>query len=396
MTGNQTAPESLLAVAEGISTEVLARWAGSVDRENRFPTESVEAIRAARLLGYFIPRRLGGIDGDMATYCRIAATLGSECLSSAMIWVMHAHQVAVIVDHGNATHEEYLADIAAHGKLLASVTSEYGGGGDVLRAESPLLQEGAQFRLTRKAPVVSYGEQAGYYLITMRAGPDRPGHDARLVLVSAAQPGCTVAGGWHPMGLKGTRSIPMQFDLLVDPGRIVGSSFRQAVLMTLAPAAHIGWSAAWFGAANGVFNRFINLLRKSHSPRLGSESFLRQLARLRVSLDLTRAMLDQVTLHYDQLRKQQASFEHYEDLTFNIASGNLKIAASESLFNVVNELVELAGMHLGYLENDELGLERVFRDLRSASLMYSNERLLLSNGRLLLVESSDIKNVWLK
>ena len=86
----------MLARAREVSESVLAPVASAVDTENRFPSESVDAMREAGMLGYFIPESLGGAGGDVTTYAKMAEELGGACLSSAMIWVMHAHQVATL------------------------------------------------------------------------------------------------------------------------------------------------------------------------------------------------------------------------------------------------------------------------------------------------------------
>ena len=62
-------------------------------------------------------------------------------------------------------------------------------------------------------------------------------------------------------------------------------------------------------------------------------------------------------------------------------------------FDVIDGLMELRGFP-GYTRADKGGLERVFRDLRSAALMFSNDRLLQANGRLMLVEHVPINRIW--
>ncbi|HYU86572.1 MAG TPA: hypothetical protein VEK80_17340, partial [Kribbellaceae bacterium] len=65
----------------------------------------------------------------------------------------------------------------------------------------------------------------------------------------------------------------------------------------------------------------------------------------------------------------------------------LKVRAADECFAAVHELVELTGMRHGYLVGSTMFLERSFRDLRSASLNYSNDRLMLVNGSLALLDS---------
>lgn len=64
----------------------------------------------------------------------------------------------------------------------------------------------------------------------------------------------------------------------------------------------------------------------------------------------------------------------------------VKVTASEQCYAAVDELVELAGLRHGYLRGSPLALERALRDLRSASLNYSNDRLHLADGALTLMD----------
>src|SRR5260370_29257318 len=73
---------------------------------------------------------------------------------------------------------------------------------------------------------------------------------------------------------------------------------------------------------------------------------------------------------------------------FQIHINTLKILAAELPFQAVDELIQLLGMRYGYMRNKRAPLERIFRDLRSASLMYSNDRLLIANGKLALVDTA--------
>jgi alkylation response protein AidB-like acyl-CoA dehydrogenase len=64
----------------------------------------------------------------------------------------------------------------------------------------------------------------------------------------------------------------------------------------------------------------------------------------------------------------------------------LKITASEECHAAVQDLVDAVGLRHGYLKDSPTGLERALRDLRSASLNYSNDRLHLADGKLALLD----------
>ena len=310
---------------------------------------------------------------------------------------MHCQQVLVLADHGTAAQADVLAAIARQGPLLASVTSEYGKGGDLLTAQTPLVSAGDRLRVRRSAPVVSYGAEADFFLITMRAGEERPTNDVSLVLVKPEDGRVRVAGDWNAMGMRGTRSIPMEFDVVVDRQRLIGQSFRRVALQSMVPAGHLGWTAAWFGGARGAFKQFVGQLRTMGAQgkgRLQSDLFISRLANLRLSLDLIEALLYRAAERFDRLRQTQAPLEQYEGITHNIALNNLKVAGSRLAFSVADGLIELSGLCSGYLKEQPLGLEQLFRDLRSASLMYNNDRLLQANGKMLLLEDTAGGAFW--
>lgn len=387
----------LIQTAESVSREVLFRWADDVDRQGRFPRESIEALGAAGYLAYFVPRRLGGLEGDVQTFWRLAALFGEGCLSTALIWAMHCQQVAVLADHAADVFADQLISVARDGALVASVTSEEGKGGDLLTAVCALTAEADRLRLQRYAPTVSYGAQAGLFLITARASPDRPPNDVRLVLATPSDGTLRVAGEWQAMGMRGTCSVPMRFDLTLAPSRVLQPPFRHMALQTMIPIGHLGWAGAWFGAARGACNRFVQRLRSPTDParrKLHSDLFTHRLARLRLSLDLLEALLQRVAAHLDLLRRQEAAIQEYQQISYTIALNNLKLAGSELSFAIIDGLVELAGLQQGYLQEQSLGLERTFRDLRAAALMFHNDRLLEANGKLLLVETGAMQAAW--
>ena len=55
---------------------------------------------------------------------------------------------------------------------MASATTEVGVGGDLRSSLCAVEVDGDRFRLTKKAPVISYGEAADDILVTCRKSPD--------------------------------------------------------------------------------------------------------------------------------------------------------------------------------------------------------------------------------
>lgn len=377
--------DAAVTAARQIAREVVARSAASVDRENRFPTESLDALRRAGLLALLVPRDSGGGGASFEVACEIAAILGGACLSTALIWAMHSQQIAIMTDHAAGQWRDALADVAARGALVASGTSEPEKSGALLLARAPLRPDGECFHVDRPSPIVSYGDEAHYCLATMRRGPARLETDVCFVLLDRRDG--RVTGDWDAMGMRGTRSVAMHFEAAVRSDRVLEKDFRHVVASTAIPTAHLAWTSAWYGAARGALDRFVALLRSDarERRRCASDLFCARLADVRLSLDLLDSMRQRLMHQFESMRAASAPPSEYEDPDWIIRLNGLKVAGSRISYATVDSLVDMAGLARGYMRDDSLRLESVFRDLRSAPLMISNDRLLHVNAKHMLV-----------
>ena len=195
----------------------------------------------------------------------------------------------------------------------------------------------------------------------MRRSPEATPAEIVLVYAEGDELTRTVADGWYAMGMRGTSSVPMHIagrvpaDRLIDPE----GGFRQVAVTAMIPAGHMMWTACWLGAAKAAYRQLMHILRtpdlRSGYP-LKSDLYAERVARVRLDIDLVEALL-------------------------------LRVAA-ERLFAAVDAIVQLAGLGFGYRVQTETSIERIFRDLRSASLMFANDRLLITNGKLAQLDTT--------
>lgn len=345
---------------------VTAEHAARADAEAAFPVEALEALRDSGLLA--LP-----IVGSVRDVVDVTLRLGREDMSVAMIYAMHCQQAFALVRHAPG-----LVDRVRGGRVyLASVTTEKGKGGHLLSSESTVDWVDGSLRIDRDAPIVTGGVHADAFLITVLAPDATSPTQVSLVYADRSQlSSVEVLGGWDPLGMRATHSVPMRLAGVVPAAQVVGTpgGFREIVASTFGPLAHIGWAAAWLGAASGAFSRVLGLIREGRSFDPSSELLLSRVARIRGRLDVVHALL-----------------QHTIAADFSAGPGQLlvntlKVQAAEQCYAAVDEMIELVGLRHGYLRSSALGLERVFRDLRSASLNYGNDRLLLTNGSLALLD----------
>src|SRR5262249_21394105 len=124
---------ALIQAARAIATGIAAKHAPEVDREARFPHESIAAMKAEKLMSAAVPEELGGAGLGLRELGNMCAAIGREWGSSAMVLAMPHIQVACIARHGleSPYFRRYLQELVAHQWVLASMTSEVGTSGDM-------------------------------------------------------------------------------------------------------------------------------------------------------------------------------------------------------------------------------------------------------------------------
>lgn len=373
-----------------IVQEFLEQEAEKIDKDNIFPHKGIKALKDNNFMSLLIPEKIGGLGLDIKTTSEVAQILASGCLSTSIIWGMHCQQVMTIINHTQSKlKEKILSEIVKKQYYIASVTSEYGKGGHLLTSNSPLswITEDTFF-VNKEAPTVTGGTYADAYLITTKRDESSIDSDVSLIYGIKENFEIIKKNDWESMGMRGTQSIAMTIKGTLNKDNIITQDkFENVCQYTLIPMAHIMWVSSWLGAVKKIFKQQVKLIRRNKlTKKYNSDIIIYRLSHVRLLIDTVEVYLEKLIDTYENCY-QNKELAKLKSNNFNIHLNNLKILGSDNLFKAVNELIEIAGMYHGYLKNQEISLERTFRDLRSASLMYHNDRLKIANGKLLLFDS---------
>ncbi|MBB1253319.1 acyl-CoA/acyl-ACP dehydrogenase [Streptomyces sp. OF3] len=355
------------------------------EREAVFPLRALEEMRRTGLLGLMVPKEDGGLGGTLTDLVDVTMLMGRTDMSIAMIFTMHCQQAQALVRYARSPlREEVLPRLAAGELYLASVTTEAGKGGHLFRSEAPLREVDSTLEIDRTAPIVTGGTVADGFLITMRSPYATADHHVSLVYAHTHQLKREASGQWSPLGMRATHSLPMRITGTIPGHQVVGEhgAFHEIAQTVFGPLAHVGWSAAWLGTASGALSRVLRLLREPANRKrfdMGSELLLTRLSRARQRLDTVHALLRRTE---DLLTREEELAATNSQLMLN----SLKITASEQCHAAVEDLIDAVGLRHGYLRDSPTGLEKALRDLRSAKLNYSNDRLHLADGQLCLLD----------
>jgi acyl-CoA dehydrogenase len=371
-----------------IAREVAAIHAEAVDRDARFPREAIDALRQAGALAAYVPAPLGGGGHDVQAVAAACFELGQCCAASAMVFAMHQIQVGTIVRHleAGSWFEDYLREQAGEGRLIASVTSEIGTGGDMGRsiaAVTPSAEPG-WMSFEKQATTVSYGAHADDLLTTVRRAPEAEPGDQVLALHRADETELEPTSTWDTLGMRGTCSPGFVVRARLRSEQILGAPFAAVLNESLVPLSHVLWSHVWLGIATDAFERARAFVRASAKRSPGvTPPAAAALSRVMAELSMLRsevrsALAEFVAASAEPGRPSLSTMRSI--LRFN----NLKLASSEQAPRVCAGVLEVIGI-MAYKNDSPFAVGRHLRDALSARLMVANERIHQTDAGLLLI-----------
>jgi acyl-CoA dehydrogenase len=375
--------EAIVAIAD----EHAAPNAAAVDREARFPAETIAALRAENALSAFVPTELGGGGVAFETIATACFELGRRCGASAMVFAMHQIQAISIVRHLDDApwFEDYLRRVAAEQRLVASVTSEIGTGGDMGRSVAALTPaaEGL-LGFEKQAPTVSYGQYADDLFVTLRRAPEAEPSDQVIVLAHKEQLELEQNGTWDPLGMRGTCSPGFVVRGEVLPEQILPTPFPRVSAESMTPVSHILWSHLWLGIATDAFDRARAFVRAAAKKSPGETPPVAvRLSHLMSELSLLRAEVSSGLRDFVEASEEPGR-EPLTTMACALRFNNLKIAASEQAPRVCQSALGVCGI-VGFKNDTPFSVGRHLRDTMSACLMIANERIHQTNAGLLLI-----------
>jgi alkylation response protein AidB-like acyl-CoA dehydrogenase len=356
------------------ATLEIAAWAAEVDREARFPTESIEAIRAAGLLGLGVGEQFGGPGGTPREIAETIEMVSGACGSTGMIYTMHVVatqtlQACVPADDGPLA--DALRAIAAGEHLTTIAFSEKGTRSHFWAQVSTATETAAGVTVDAEKSWVTASSHADTYVTSVRAPGSSDPLVTELYLVDSETPGIEIQAPFDGLGMRGNGSSPVRFTgVAVDHERRLGdpaAGFGVMMSATL-PWFVLGCASCCVGLSGSALEQ-----AAAHASTARLEHEGSSLA----DLPTVRARLGNA-----KVRHMQARALLYE-LAGQLEAGApeaqlgvlaLKAAAAEMAIEVTDTAMRVGG---GAAYSRHLPLERLFRDARAASVMAPTTDLLV-------------------
>ena len=356
---------TLIEEAGALARESMAPRAATYDQAGAYPKESWDDLWRRGFLAAAVPAKYGGMGLDMPSYVMVLEQLAQGCTNTTM--TLHMHSVVQMYIDQLATHAQktrFYREVVEDGKLFGSWGSEPDrrggasvGGTLIAPLDGGYVIDGQKHFCTMAGAAHRYMVHCAMQGI---AGP----RNLQLALVPHDHPGLKITGEWDTLGMRATVSPSVTLadcevssaDLLGTPGESLNSGVGLAF--------GLGYGAIYVGAAQRALEFTIEFC-KTHRfepdpfPRAHDPVVQHRVAEMTMALEGARLVLYQSAWRWrDADAVQRAAL-----------AARAKYLATEAALMVTSKAVQIVG---GRSAHRRYPLERLFRDVRTATLMPPN------------------------
>src|SRR6266498_1245223 len=344
------------AVARDFADKEVRPIAEAIDREARFPRETVRRMGALGLMGIAVPEEWGGSGGDSVAYALALEEVSRGCASHGVVMsVNNSLYCDPIASFGtDAQKERFLRPFASGEKIGCFSLTEPEAGSDATNQTTLARRDGDGYVLDGRKIFVSSGREAAAALVFAQTGRAKGPRGISAFLVDKGTPGFTVVKTEDKLGIRASDTAEFLFEhcRVPEANRLgtEGEGFK--IAMTTLDGGRIGIAAQALGIAVGAFDLAVGYARerKSFGVPIGQHQMVQwMLADMATAIEAAR------------LLTWRAAWLKDAGAPFGTAAAMAKLFASEAAMRITTDAIQVHG---GYGFIKEYQVERYFRDAK--------------------------------
>jgi len=214
------------ALADRLGRERFAPLAPELDRDQRYPWETIQALVEHKFTGLFLPKEFGGEGQSLLATVAAVETLGSHCASTAAIMCAYQLGAFPILLAGTPEQKNFYLREMTQGRATSFALSERIAGSDAAAIEATAVREGDGWRLKGEKYWIGNGGASRYYVVFAKSDPAAGGRGISAFMVDKEEPGAIVDELSDKMGIRGTQTSNLKVDLVVPDSARIGEVNR--------------------------------------------------------------------------------------------------------------------------------------------------------------------------
>ncbi|MFO0756434.1 MAG: acyl-CoA dehydrogenase family protein [Byssovorax sp.] len=331
-----------------------------IDREHEIPASVMEGLKSLGLFGLQIPTEYDGIGLSATSYARVMQEIAGRDASIAV--TLGAHQSiglkGLLLFGTPEQKRRYLPRLATGEMVAAFALTEPSAGSDAaaIKTRAEPTPDGSGYVLNGSKIWITNGGFADLFTVFARTSALEEGHKPKITAFLVER-GMGVKSGpnEHKLGIRGSSTTEIFLDDVVVPKENVigevGRGFK--VAMEVLNSGRLGLASGCVGSASTLIRMAIERVQERRA-------FGRNIGDFGLIKDKIASMLAQVYA-LESATYLTSGIIDGKDADYSLESAICKIMGSETLWNVVNETLQIAA-GIGYMQ--DYPYERILRDAR--------------------------------
>ncbi len=330
--------------------------AEAIDREARFPRETVTRMGELGLLGIAVPETYGGSGGDTVAYALALEEVARACASHAVVMsVNNSLYCDSVLKYGTEEQKaRFLTPFASGRKIGCFALTEPEAGSDASNQSTLAVLDGDAYVLDGRKVFVTNGRESAAALVFAQTDRTARRRGITAFLIEKGTPGFTVGKTEDKLGIRASDTAEFLFERCRVPAanRLgeVGQGFK--IALRALDCGRIGIAAQALGIATAAYEAALAYARerKSFGVPIGQHQMVQwMLADMATAIEAARLL----TLRAAWLKDSGARF--------GPEAAMAKLFASEMAMRVTTDAIQVHG---GYGFIKEYQVERYFRDAK--------------------------------
>jgi len=334
----------------------------AIDENEKIPREVLDGLGELGLWGLIIPEEYEGYGFSQTAYSKVFEEVAK--IDASIVVTLGAHSSiglkGIILFGTDEQKQKYLPKLATGEQYAAFALTEPGSGSDAasITTRAELSDDGQHYILNGNKIWITNGGIADVFTVFAQTEVEVDGEKKDKIsafIVTRDMDGFSSGAGEKKLGIRGTSTTELYFDNVKVPAENLlgekGKGFKVAMMIL---------NSGRLGLATGCVGGMKELVEMSADHALQREQFNMRIADFEMIQEKI-AHMEMATYVTESMAYHTTGLADMEDVDYSLESAICKAYASEKLWYVVNEALQISA-GAGYMQ--EYPYERILRDSR--------------------------------
>ena len=348
--------QELISLYRDFAENTVKPIAADLDKEERFPEETVAQLGELGMLGIPFPEEYGGTGMDNLSYVQCIEELSKVCASTGVTVSAHTSLCAWPIYHFGTEEQKqkYLVPLASGEKLGAFGLTEPNAGTDAAGQKTTAVDKGDYWLLNGTKIFITNAGPAEIYVVFAMTDKEKGNKGITAFIVEKDMEGFSIGKHEEKMGIRGSATAELVLeDVKVPKENMLGELNKgfKVAMMTL-DGGRIGIAAQALGIAEGAIKETVEYVnsRVQFGKRISQfQNTQFELAQMAANTEAAKLLVYQAACAKD-------NGENYSHL-----AAMAKLVAAQNASDVPRRCLQLYG---GYGYTRDYPIERMMRDAK--------------------------------